>query len=59
MYKRQDMLKLVHVFPLVQKDLAVGVVDDGLLHNRGADDVVHLLGHHHGLTEKMCIRDRP
>ena len=45
------MLELVHVFPLVQKDLAVGVVDDGLLHNRGADDVVHLLGHHNGLTE--------
>ena len=36
-----DMLELVHVFPLVQQYLAVGVVDDGLLHNRGRDDVVH------------------
>ena len=34
-----------------QQYLAVRVVDDGLFHNRGADDVVHLLCHHHGLTE--------
>ena len=46
-----DVLELVYVFPLVKQYLAVRVVDDGLFHNRGADDVVHLLCHHHSLAK--------
>ena len=39
------------VFALVQKDFAVGVVDDRLLDDGRRDDVVHLLRHHHRLPE--------
>ena len=36
---------------MIQKNLAVGVVDDGLLDNRRRYDVVNLLRNHHGLPE--------
>ena len=43
--KPLDVLELVHVFSLVKQDFTVGIVDDGLLHDRGTDDVIHLLGY--------------
>ena len=48
---RLDAVKLVHVLFLVQKDLAVRVSDDSLLHDGGRDDVVHLLRDDNRLAE--------
>jgi hypothetical protein len=45
------MVELVHVFPLVKKNLAVTVVDDSFLYDRGTDDVIHFLGDHDSLPE--------
>ena len=44
--KPLDMVELVHVFPLVKENLAVTVVDDSFLHDRGTDNVIHFLGDH-------------
>ena len=54
--KPLDMVELVHVFPLVKKNLAVTVVDDSFLHDRGTDDVIHFLGDHHSLPEIFSNR---
>ena len=52
------MLELVHVFPLVQQDFTIAVVDDGFFHNLGRNDVIHLLRNYHGLTEILsdCLK---
>ena len=41
---------------MVKQDFTVGIVDDGLLHDRGTDDVIHLLGYHYGLAEILSDR---
>ena len=48
---RLDAVELVHILLLVQKDLAVRVGDDSLLHDGGRDDVVHLLRDDNRLAE--------
>ena len=47
-------VEFLEVFALVQKDFAVGVVDDRLLDDGRRDDVVHLLRHHDRLAEILA-----
>ncbi len=48
--QRLYLVELVHVLALVEKYLAVGVVDDAFLDHGRGNDVVHLLRHHDCLT---------
>ena len=54
LFVAQDIIK-VKIYSVaelrVKKNLAVTVVDDSFLYDRGTDDVIHFLGDHHGLTE--------
>ena len=52
--QRLYAVELGHVLPLVEQDLAVGVVDDRLLDDGRRDDVVDLLRHHDRLAEVLA-----
>ena len=48
-----DLIELVHILALVKENLTVTIINDGTLDNRRRNDVLHFLGHDHGLTEKL------
>ena len=52
--QRLYAVELGHVLPLVEQDLAVGIVDDRLLDDGRRDDVVDLLRHHDRLAEILA-----
>ena len=47
------LIELVHILTLVEKNLAVAVVDDGTLDDRGRDDVLDLLRYHNCFAEEL------
>lgn len=49
-------VELVHVFALVEQNLAIGVIDDTLLDNGTVDDVIDLLRHDNRLAEELAHR---
>ena len=51
--QRLYLVELVDILPLVKKDLAVAVVDDGSLDNGRRNDVLHFLSDHHSLAEEL------
>ena len=48
-----DLIELVHILALVKQNLTVTIINDGTLDNRRRNDVLHFLGHDHGLAEKF------
>ena len=48
------LIELVHILTLVKENLAVAVVDDGTLDDRGRYDILYLLSDHNGFAEELA-----